>query len=189
METYENLARYLRAAREGLMWKLDGLSERDLRLPRTPTGTSLLGLVKHCAGVEEGYFGACLGRASGVRLPESDFDADPNGDLYALADEPASDLVEAYRQVGAYVDVTLAELPLDTPAHVPWWGDQADTTLGRLAVHVVYDISRHAGQADILREQIDGAAGLNRDNTNLWEPEGGWAAHVAKLTAIAEEFN
>ncbi len=66
MDEKDILARYLRAAREGLVWKTEGLSERDLRLPRTSTGTSLLGLVKHCAGVEAEYFGACLGREHDV---------------------------------------------------------------------------------------------------------------------------
>lgn len=188
METNEIIARYLRGVRDGLLWKLEGLSERELRLPRTPTGTNLLGLVKHCAGVEAGYFGECLARDPGVPLPQPDLEAEPNGDLYATAEEPAADLVAAYRRVGEYVDATLAELPLDTPAQVPWWGERGDTTLGRLAVHVLVDVARHAGQADILRESIDGVAGLSQDDGNLWEPDGGWAAHVAHLTAIADGF-
>ena len=56
------LHHYLQDARDALLWKLDGLDERALRLPRTPTGTNLLGLVKHAAGVEIGYFGECFGR-------------------------------------------------------------------------------------------------------------------------------
>lgn len=44
------LQEYLHHARRSLVWKLDGLSERDARRPLTPTGTNLLGLVKHCAG-------------------------------------------------------------------------------------------------------------------------------------------
>src|SRR5918998_2369138 len=46
------LRRYLQAEREALLWKLDGLGERAVRMPRTPTGTSLVGIVKHCANVE-----------------------------------------------------------------------------------------------------------------------------------------
>ena len=52
------LSRYLQAAREALVWKLEGLSEYDVRRPMVPTGTNLLGLVKHLANVEAGYFGA-----------------------------------------------------------------------------------------------------------------------------------
>jgi hypothetical protein len=48
---------YLQEAREALLWKLDGLGEYDVRRPLVPTGTNLLGLVKHLASVELGYFG------------------------------------------------------------------------------------------------------------------------------------
>jgi hypothetical protein len=47
------LHEYLQNGREALMWKLDGLPERELRRPRTPTGTNLLGMVKHMANVEQ----------------------------------------------------------------------------------------------------------------------------------------
>lgn len=154
---------------------------------RTPTGTSLLGLVKHCAFIEAGYFGECLGREHGLASPALDGD-DPNADLYATAEESAEGLLAPYRQVGDYVDATLAELPADTPAHVPWWGERADTTLGALAIHVLYDVSRHAGHADIIREAIDGAVGLAEGNSNLAAPDGGWPAHVERLRAIAEAF-
>ncbi len=60
-----DLRRYLQDAREALLWKLDGLSEYDIRRPMVPTGTNLLGLIKHQAGVELGYFGDTLGRHAG----------------------------------------------------------------------------------------------------------------------------
>lgn len=52
----------LQRQRDSLLLKIDGLSERELRLPRTPTGTNLLGIVKHAANVEYGYFGPTFGR-------------------------------------------------------------------------------------------------------------------------------
>jgi hypothetical protein len=57
-----DLLRYLQDGRDALLWKLDGLSEYDIRRPLTPTGTNLLGLVKHIASVELGYFGDTFGR-------------------------------------------------------------------------------------------------------------------------------
>lgn len=57
------LHRYLQNSREALLWKLEGLDERQPRLPRTPTGTSLLGIVKHMVNVEIGYFSDRFGRA------------------------------------------------------------------------------------------------------------------------------
>ncbi|MHA6512186.1 DinB family protein [Tessaracoccus sp. Z1128] len=187
MDIKETLLRHLRASREGLLWKVEGLSERELRLPRTVTGTNLLGLVKHCSLVEHGYFVDCFGRTSPLTLPVIDYDADPNGDFYATAGERAVDLVRLYREVGEVVDRAIGEMPLDTPGRVPWWGDKGDTTLGRVLVHVLGDVTRHAGHADILREGIDGVAGLRSGHTNLWEPVEGWAAHSEKLTRLAEE--
>ena len=81
------LHRYLQIAREALLWKLDGLSEYDIRRPLVPTGTNLLGLVKHVASVEAGYFGDTFGRPFGEPLPWFDDDAEPNADMWATADE------------------------------------------------------------------------------------------------------
>lgn len=187
MEIKDILLSYLRSTREALLWKAEGLSERELRLPRTPTGTNLLGLIKHCACIEHEYLVTCFGLTSSVQLPEFDYEADPNGDLYATAEESAEDLVRLYREVGGAVEGAVGGMDLDTPGRVPWWGDRGDVTLARILVHVLADVSRHAGQADIIREGVDGAAGLNEGNSNLWEPEGGWAGHVARLARIAEE--
>ncbi len=66
-----DLQRYLQSARDALVWKLEGLSEYDVRRPLTPTGTNILGLVKHAAGVELGYFGDTFGRPFGEVVPPS----------------------------------------------------------------------------------------------------------------------
>ena len=76
-----DLHRYLQAAREALLWKLDGLSEYDIRRPMVPTGTNLLGLVKHVASVELGYFGDTFGRPAGEPLPWFEDGAEPNADM------------------------------------------------------------------------------------------------------------
>jgi len=82
-----DLHRYLQDAREALLWKLDGLSEYDVRRPLVPTGTNLLGLVKHVASVEFGYFGDCFGRPYEERLPWLEDDAEPNADMWAAPGE------------------------------------------------------------------------------------------------------
>ena len=51
-------------------------------------------------------------------------------------------------------------------------------------MHVISDTTRHAGHADILREGIDGAAGMTVSSTNL--PDLDWSAYTARLTAVAE---
>jgi hypothetical protein len=72
---------------------------------------------------------------------------------------------------------------------VPWWPpDRAEVTLHRVLVHVTVETQRHAGHADIVRELIDGAAGLRADNSNLPEADQAWwEAYRARLEAVARE--
>jgi uncharacterized damage-inducible protein DinB len=162
-----DLRRYLQDAREALLWKLDGLAEYDIRRPLTPTGTNLLGLVKHLAGVELWYFGDAFGRPPGER-PWSADDARTNADFWATPDESRGQIVGAYRRAWAHADQTIEALGLDAVGHVPWWpAGRRKVTLHRILVHVVAETSRHAGHADIVREMIDGAAGLQPGADNL----------------------
>ncbi|MDQ7908308.1 DinB family protein [Phytohabitans sp. ZYX-F-186] len=185
------LHHYLQATRDALIWKLDGLGERDARLPRTPTGNNLLGLIKHCLNVEAGYLGPTFGREFPTPeelVPSDAYDEDPQADWYAREDETKDGLIDLYRRVAAFADETIERLPLDAPGRVPWWRpDSQDVTLRRIIVHVIYDLTRHAGQADIMREQHDGAVGLRRENTNVPDDQD-WPAYVAKLTALADRF-
>jgi len=183
------LKRTLQSERDALLWKLEGLDERAVRLPRTPTGTNLIGIVKHAANIEAGYFGATFGRewpTPEELVPVSAYDEDPQADMYLTADESAAQVVDLYRRVWVFADATIDELPVDTVGRVPWWPEErARASLERVMVHVMADLARHAGHADILREQIDGAAGLS---TAYTVPELDWPAYVAKLTAIAERY-
>lgn len=185
------LKHYLQRGREGLLLKLEGLSERDLRMPRTPTGTSLIGIVKHCANVEWGYLGMTFGRTFPDQhrlVPFEAYAADPQADWYATEDETTSGIIDLYHRVGEAARATIDELPLDTIGRVPWWPeDIARANLHHLIVRVIDDTARHAGQADIIRELHDGAVGLHPDNTNI--PDGyDWPAYVEKLTALANRY-
>jgi uncharacterized damage-inducible protein DinB len=184
-----DLLRYLRGAREALLWKLDGLSERDVRRPMTRTGTNLLGLVKHLAMVEAGYFGVTFGRPYPEPIPWGLPDAEPNEDMWATAEQSRADLVALYGRVAAHVDATIEALDLDAPGRVPWWPpDRAATTLHRILVHVIAETNRHAGHADLVRELLDGSAGLRPDNDNLPEQdEAWWEQYRARLEQVAAE--
>lgn len=183
-----DLHRYLKAGREALLWKLDGLSEYDIRRPLTPTGTNLLGLVKHLATVELGYFGDCFGRPSGEPLPWSAEDAEPNADMWATADESREQLITLYRRAGAHSDATIEALTLDSSGHVPWWGDRGEVTLHLILIHMIAETQRHAGHADIVRELIDGAAGLRPDNDNMAPgDEAWWEGYRDRLESAAQE--
>lgn len=183
-----DLHRYLKAGREALLWKLDGLSEYDIRRPLTPTGTNLLGLVKHLATVELGYFGDCFGRPSGEPLPWSAEDAEPNADMWATADESREQIITLYRRAGAHSDATIEALTLDSSGHVPWWGDRGEVTLHLILIHMIAETQRHAGHADIVRELIDGAAGLRPDNDNMAPgDEAWWEGYRDRLESAAQE--
>jgi uncharacterized damage-inducible protein DinB len=185
------LHRYLQAARDALVWKLDGLTEHEVRLPRTPTGNNLLGLLKHCLNVEAGYFGPTFEREFPTPyelVPDEALEQDSQADWYATADETKDGLIDLARRVWAFADTTIDELPLDAPGRVPWWPpERQEVTLQQIMVHVTSDLARHAGQADIMREALDAAIGCQPGSTNI--PDGyDWPAYVAKLTALADRF-
>lgn len=186
MELKEILCRYLQELRDAVVWKAEGLSERDVRLPMTASGTNLLGLVKHLASVEAEYFGECLGRPWPEPMPWTDEGAEPNADMWATADESPEQVLALYRRVRAWADESIAGRSLDAPARVPWW-DPPETTLGRLLVHMIAETARHAGHLDIVRETIDGRRGLLTAAPNLPEvDETWWTGYVARLRDLAE---
>ena len=184
-----DLHRYLQLARDALVWKLDGLSEYDVRRPMVPTGTNLLGLIKHVASVELGYFGETFDRPSDEPLPWLDDDAEPNADMWATADESREMIVGLYHRVWAHSDVTISALPLDAIGRVPWWPeDRSEVTLHTILVHMIAETNRHAGHADIVRELIDGAVGLRADNDNMAPGDlDWWQRYRSRLDGAARE--
>ena len=183
-----DLRMYLVGARAALVWKLDGLSEYDIRRPMTSTGTNLLGLVKHCAGVELGYFGLVFGRPADEPLDWL-ADPEPNADMLAAPDETRDDIVSLYERAGAHADATIDALALDATGEVPWWPEERRyPTLQRVLIHVISDLQRHAGHADIVRELIDGSVGLFPNASNLPSTDAAWwAAYREKLERTARD--
>ncbi|MEV0715099.1 DinB family protein [Asanoa sp. NPDC050611] len=182
----EYLHRQLRKNRETMVWKLDGLSEYDIRRPLTMTGTNLLGLVKHLSHSEAWYFGLVFNRPFPEPTQRWD-DLEARGtDKWATADETRADIVDRYRRVWAHSDVTISELTIDAVGHVPWW-PSPDVPLFNVLVHLLNETSRHAGHADILREQIDGATGTTADYADDHDAEF-WAARRATIEQAAAAF-
>ena len=185
------LHRYLQTSRESLLWKLDGLSDYDMRRPLTPSGTNLLGVVKHVASVEIGYFTEVFGRPCPIDLPWFAEGAPPNADMFASESESHEFIVDLYHQSWSVSDATINELSLDTAGLVPWWGeDQQNVTLHQILVHMTVETSRHAGHADIVRELIDGAKGYRLNSLNLpdFKP-GEWSAYYDKVNAVALTYS
>ncbi|MGW7066762.1 DinB family protein [Streptomyces sp. NPDC054855] len=189
-----DLLRYLQEGRDALVWKLDGLSEYDIRRPLTPTGTNLLGLIKHVAYVEMGYFGDTFGRPFFDTDPPAwrrIEDAEPNSDMWATEDESRDQIVGLYRQAWEHSNSTVATLPLDAIGHVPWWPEERrEVTLNHILVRVISDTQRHAGHADIVRELIDGSVGYLQDKDALPpEDQAWWENHRSRLERVARKVN
>jgi hypothetical protein len=153
---------HLQLERDALLWKLEGLSEADLRRPMTATGTSLLGLVKHLTGIEGAYFCDAFGRPRPALAWESDEDAlmGQFSDMYAKPDETAEEILTSYGAATAAADLAINELDLDTTGrhHIG-----ITVSLRWMLLTVLLDTARHVGHADVLREQIDGSAGVYRE--------------------------
>ncbi|SPT63731.1 DinB family protein [Actinomadura madurae] len=184
-----DLRLYLQAGRDALLWKLEGLSEYDVRRPVTPTGTNLLGLVKHVASMELIYFGDTFGRPSGEAMPWFAEGAETNADMWATADESRAEVIGLYRRAWAHSDATIGALALDAIGRVPHWPDErSETTLHRIMVHMIAETDRHAGHADIVRELIDGSVGLRPANDNMPSSDKAWwEDYRARLERVARE--
>jgi uncharacterized damage-inducible protein DinB len=190
MNLKDRLHDYLRQGRGALLWKLEGLSEYDLRRPLTPTGSNLLGIVKHTASMDAEYFGPCFGRPHGLDLHWLPDSPETNADFWATPEESKQDIVDLYERAAANSDATIGELDLDSVGTVPWWNDGQgrEVTLGWILAHMIAETHRHAGHVDIVRELIDENVGHRREVDNMWQPTDGWPAYRARLQTIAEQF-
>jgi len=181
-----DLHRYLQQGRDAMVRALDGLGEYDIRRPLVPSGTNLLGLVKHLAGVELGYLVESVGREAPALPWDEDGSVWDSADMWATADQSREYLLGLYRQAWALSDASLAEVALEAPAEVEWWSqEKRHTTFGHLVVRVVAETAQHAGHAEILRESLDGQAGRDRDDVGdrQW-----WSEYVARIQAAADTF-
>ena len=169
----------LRWTREALVWKLVGLSDYDIRRPLTATGTNLLGLVKHVATWGARYLGEIFNRPFPEPLPRWQ-DSD-GSDLWVTEGESREQIIGFYRRAWEHADGTMAALPIDAPGHVPWW-PRPDVKLSSIMVHVLNDTTRHAGHADILREQLDGQTGVSAGHQEQIDT----AAHEAHWAKIEQ---
>jgi Protein of unknown function (DUF664) len=180
------LHRKLQASRAALLSKLDGLSEYDRRRPMTPTGTNLLGLVKHLAGLEYLYLGESFGHPAPERMSwVEDGSIWQGADMWATPDESSEYITGLYRRACAHADRVIAALDLAAPGTVAHWPeDRRDTTLGVLLIRMVAETAQHAGHADIIRELIDGKGGPDQHDVG----ESAWREYIARVETAASAF-
>jgi hypothetical protein len=153
----ESLQASLDRHREVVLWKVDGLDDERLRRPMTPSGTNLLGLVKHLAANEYAWFCQTFGRET-EPLPFDD--ADPDADLRVEPGESTADVLSFYRRACAESDKVIAEVGLEDRG-TAWFGEAV--TMRWALIHMIEETARHTGHMDIVRELVDGATGDHRD--------------------------
>jgi hypothetical protein len=175
----------LRDAREVMLWKLDGLSEYDIRRPLTSTGTNLLGLVKHLTHTEARYFGEVFDRRYPEPLARWDDEQVWQDSMWPTEFETCEEITDRYRRAWAHSDATIDALTVDSPGHVPWW-PRPNVILFNILVHVLTETSRHAGHADILREQLDGSTGTAAGSANSHRDPAFWQAYRAGIERAAK---
>ncbi|WP_028045826.1 DinB family protein [Cellulomonas sp. URHE0023] len=174
----------IREARQSLLGRLDGVSEYDARRPLTRTGTNLLGLIKHVTMSEAWYFGVVFGRPYSGQLPRFDDPGYANRDsLWVEEHQSRADIVDGYKRACDHADATIEALPIDAAGYVPWW-PQPDVKLFNVMVHVLSESNRHAGHADILREQLDGVVGANLSKS-IDIDDADWAVYRARIETAA----
>jgi uncharacterized damage-inducible protein DinB len=139
--------------RDVVLWKLDGLDDEQLRRPMTPSGTTMLGLVKHLAAVDYVWFCQTFGRDI-EPLPFDD--DDPNADLRIEPDESTADVVAFYGRARDAANAVVADLDIYAVG-TAWFGEPV--SLRWVLIHMIEEMARHAGHLDICRELIDGASG------------------------------
>ena len=139
--------------RDVVLWKLEGLADSQLRRPMTPSGTSLLGLVKHLAGVEYQWFCMTFDRET------EPLETDPAADMHASHEESTADILAFYGRARRAADAVIQSLDIEDVG-TAWFGEQV--SLRRVLIGMVEETARHAGHMDILRELLDGATGSHR---------------------------
>jgi uncharacterized damage-inducible protein DinB len=131
-----------------------GLSDEQLRRPIVPSGTTLLGIIKHLSFVERGWFQEKVGNEPLV-LP-FDPESDPDGDWRIEENETTGDVFEMYRASIKKSRQLMAQRSLDDLVEFP---RRRGYSVRWVLAHMLEETARHAGHADILRELIDGKTG------------------------------
>lgn len=144
----DTLLAFLDYLRESVMLKAEGLSDTELRKPMVASGTSLLGLLKHLIRVEIAWFQYSFAGFD-VAIPDETLQEDDGLDTVLTQYQTA--LARSNEIAMACVDLSQeCKRPIRTPELMP---------LRWVLVHMIEETGRHAGHADIIREQIDGAVG------------------------------
>ena len=149
----EMLAGFLDFQRATLLWKLEGLDDEQLRRAMVPSGTSLLGLVKHLAYVERSWF---QGVWDGQEVSFPWTKEDPDADWRIEPEETTEDILALYNgECDRSREIVAAASSLDEIAKHP----RRELNRRWILVHMIEETARHNGHVDLLREALDGLTG------------------------------
>ena len=105
--------------------------------------------------------------------------------MWATEHETREEIIGFYRRVWEHSDATIDALPIGAPGYVPWW-PRPNVKLFNIVVHILSETNRHAGHADILREQLDGAIGTGPQSAALAGFDAAhWKTHYSKIEQAA----
>jgi hypothetical protein len=169
----------LRLVQQSLLWKVEGLSDADLRRPMTKTGTNLIGIVKHLTGVTYGYLCSAFGRERETFPWEFDEELFYGLDMWATPDESTNEIIDAYRRACDAAAQTIDELDLDTTGK---HHSGVTVSLRWMILNVLQDTTRHAGHADVVREMIDGRVGMYPRDPMVTDDEEHLRMYLARMT-------
>jgi uncharacterized damage-inducible protein DinB len=156
----ELLLAYIAQQRDGIRFAAFGLTDEQARLTSTAGELSIGGLLKHVAAMEAGWIDTMLQRERGS---QSDQESDYEAGFRLANDETLASALAAFDAVAQETEAAVRGLPsldhpVPVPKGVPWFPDDVDEWSARwVLLHLVEEIARHAGHADIVRESIDGA--------------------------------
>jgi hypothetical protein len=142
------LEKWLDVNRAAVVEKIDGLSEVDIRRRLVPSLTTVGAVVKHLRWVETGWFQQLLGARTGDHRRAHPRD----WEFTVQPDDTGASLIEAYQTACATSREVADKYPLD---HVVPHYSMGSVSLRWIFVHLVEETARHAGQLDILREQLE----------------------------------
>jgi uncharacterized damage-inducible protein DinB len=152
--TLEAFLDYYRAA---MVAKVRGLSQEDASRRLVPSATTLAGLIKHLIRVEVSWFQHRLAQIPSEELPALRWiDDELDGDFKVASNETMESLIADYEAQCEQSRQTAARFQLDNVVPHPYIGK---VSMRWIYVHMIEETARHAGHADILREQIDGTTG------------------------------
>ncbi|QIB47891.1 DUF664 domain-containing protein [Streptomyces aureoverticillatus] len=137
-----------------------------------------------CPVIEARYFGEVFDRPFPEPLPRWDDAGEHGADTWATEHETRGEIVDLYRRVWEHSDATITALAIDSPGHVPWW-PRPHVKLFNILVRMLTETSRHAGHADILREQLDESTGTTAQYATSQRDATFWEAQCAKIERAA----